>query len=101
MRSQTSQTRQALATAVVLQLARRTHYVEPEMLGLRDLIQPGSVCFDIGAAAGLYTLALSRLAGPKGQVHSFEPVPFAHPFLTRLLGTRSTANVRHHTVALG
>jgi FkbM family methyltransferase len=101
MRSQTSQTRQALATAVVLQLARRTHYVEPEMLGLRDLIQPGNVCFDIGAAAGLYTLALSRLAGPKGQVHSFEPVPFAHPFLTRLLGTRSTANVRHHAVALG
>jgi FkbM family methyltransferase len=90
-----------VALATVLQLARRTHYVEPEMLGLRDLIKPGSVCFDIGAAAGLYTLAFSKLAGPTGQVHSFEPVPFAHPFLTRLLGTRSTANVRHHAVALG
>ena len=101
MTSQTSRTRQALATAAVLQLARRTRFVEPEMLGLRDLIEPGSVCFDIGAAAGLYTLALSRLAGPEGQVHSFEPVPFAHPFLTRLLGTRSTANVHHHAVALG
>jgi FkbM family methyltransferase len=101
MRSQTSTARQAVALATVLQLARRTRFVEPEMLGLRDLVQPGSVCFDIGAAAGLYTLALSKLAGPKGQVHSFEPVPFAHPFLTRLLGTRSTANVRHHPVALG
>ena len=101
MRSQTSTARQAVALAAVLQLARRTRFVEPEMLGLRDLIKPGDVCFDIGAAAGLYTLALSKLAGPEGQVHSFEPVPFAHPFLTRLLGTRSTANVRHHAVALG
>jgi FkbM family methyltransferase len=101
MTSQTSKTRQALATAVVLQLARRTRFVEPEMLGLRDLIQPGSVCFDIGAAAGLYTLALSQLAGPSGQVHSFEPVPFAHPVLTRILGGRSGENVRHHALALG
>jgi FkbM family methyltransferase len=101
MSSQTSKARQALATAIVLQLARQGRYVEPEMLGLRDLVKPGDVCFDIGAAAGLYTLALSQLVGPEGQVHSFEPVPFAHPFLTRLLGTRSTANVRHHAVALG
>jgi len=101
MRSQTSKARQAVATAVVLQLARRTRYVEPEMLGLRDLVQAGSVCFDIGAAAGLYTLALSQLAGPEGQVHSFEPVPFAHPLLTRVLGGRCSENVRHHPVALG
>lgn len=101
MRSQTSTARQAVALAAVLQLARRTRFVEPEMLGLRGLVQPGSVCFDIGAAAGLYTLALSKLAGPKGQVHSFEPVPFAHPVLTRILGGRSSANVCHHAVALG
>ncbi len=101
MGSHTSRARQALAMAIVLQLARRTRYVEPEMLGLRDLVKPGDVCFDIGAAAGLYTLELSKLAGPQGQVHSFEPVPFAHPMLTRLLGGRSSANVRHHAVALG
>jgi FkbM family methyltransferase len=100
MRSQTSKARQALATAIVLQLARQARYVEPEMLGLRHLVKPGNVCFDIGAAAGLYTLELSKLAGPAGQVHSFEPVPFAHPKLTRLLGGRSSANVHHHQVAL-
>jgi FkbM family methyltransferase len=100
MRSHTSKARQALASAIVLQLARQGRYVEPEMLGLRDLVKPGNVCFDIGAAAGLYTLELSKLAGPAGQVHSFEPVPFAHPMLTRLLGGRSSANVRHHPVAL-
>lgn len=101
MRSQTSKARQALATAIVLQLARRGRWVEPEMLGLRDLVKPGNVCFDIGAAAGLYTLELSKLAGPEGQVYSFEPVPFAHPMLTRLLGGRSSENVRHHAFALG
>ncbi len=101
MTSQPSKTRQALAMAIVLQLARRTRFVEPEMLGLSDVVKPGSVCFDIGAAAGLYTLVLSRLTGPQGQVHSFEPVPFAHPALTRLLGGRSSENVRHHPIALG
>src|SRR5215469_16915595 len=101
MTSQTSKARQALAMAIVLQLARSGRWVEPEMLGLRDLVKPGNVCFDIGAAAGLYTLELSKLAGPEGQVHSFEPVPFAHPMLTRLLGGRSSANVCHHPVALG
>jgi FkbM family methyltransferase len=101
MTSPACRARQALATGVVLQLARRTRFAEPEMLGLRDLVKPGSICFDIGAAAGLYTLELSRLAGPKGQVHSFEPVPFAHPVLTRMLGTRTTANVCHHPIALG
>jgi len=99
--SRTSRARQALTAAAVLQLARHGRYVEPEMLGLRDLIEPGSVCFDIGAAAGLYTLEMSRLAGPSGQVHSFEPVPFAHPMLTRLLGARSEPNVCHHAIALG
>jgi len=101
MRSHTSKARQAVASAIVLQLARQGRYVEPEMLGLRDLVKPGNVCFDIGAAAGLYTLELAKLAGPAGQVHSFEPVPFAHPMLTRLLGGRSSENVRHHQVALG
>jgi FkbM family methyltransferase len=101
MGSHTSKARQALASAIVLQLARQGRYVEPEMLGLRDLVKPGNVCFDIGAAAGLYTLELSKLAGPGGQVHSFEPVPFAHPMLTRLLGGRTSANVSHHAVALG
>jgi FkbM family methyltransferase len=59
------------------------------------------VCIDVGSAAGLYTLALTRLAGPSGQVHSVEPLTFAHPVWTRLLAARANRNVRHHAVALG
>jgi FkbM family methyltransferase len=92
--------RAKLTAATVMLLARRTRYLEAELLGLRRLVGPGSVCIDVGSAAGLYTLALSRLAGPSGRVHSVEPLSFAHPVWTRVLRARQARNVRHHAVAL-
>jgi FkbM family methyltransferase len=71
------------------------------MLGLASVVGPGSVCLDVGAAAGLYSLVLSRLVGPSGEVHSIEPLQFAHPVWRRVLGTQDCQNVRHYTVALG
>jgi FkbM family methyltransferase len=93
--------RLTLTASAVMLLARRTRYAETEMLGLPALVGPGSVCIDVGAAAGLYTVALSRLAGQSGQVHSIEPVPFAHPVWTRVLRAQASQNVQHHAVALG
>src|ERR1700759_2688689 len=95
--------RSALTTGVVKVLARHTPYLESEMLGLSSLVGPGSVCLDVGSATGLYTLVLSRLVGPAGKVHSFEPLPlsFVHPVVTRVLDARKAANVQHHTLALG
>jgi FkbM family methyltransferase len=90
-----------VAAATVLAIARYTKWLEPEMLGLSRLVQPGSVCIDVGAAAGLYTLPLSRLVGPSGVVHSIEPLPFAWPVWNRVLRVRTFPNVRHHTVAVG
>lgn len=92
--------RAKLTAASVMLAARWTRYLEPELLGLAEVVAPGSVCVDVGAAAGLYTLALSRLAGPAGQVHSIEPLSFSHPMWTRLLRAREAPNVRHHAVAL-
>jgi FkbM family methyltransferase len=93
--------RAEITASAVMLLARCTPYLETEMLGLKDLIGPGDVCVDVGAAAGVYTLAMSQLAGPSGHVHSVEPLSFARPVWTRVLGARSAANVRHHAVALG
>lgn len=93
--------RPTLTASVIRLVARRTRYLEPELLGLAEIVGPGAVCFDVGAAAGLYTVELSRLVGPSGRVHSVEPLTFAHPLWTRLLGARRSPNVRHHTVALG
>lgn len=38
---------------------------------VESLVNPGMCCFDVGAAIGYYTLALSRLASP-GRVYAFE-----------------------------
>lgn len=38
------------------------------------LVKPGMRAFDIGANAGFYTLALSRLVGERGRVWAFEPL---------------------------
>jgi FkbM family methyltransferase len=92
--------RAEITTAAVMAMARWTPYLETEMLGLRDLVRPGSVCVDVGAAAGLYTLVMSRLAGPAGQIHSIEPLPFARPVWSRILAARAAANVHHHELAL-
>jgi FkbM family methyltransferase len=90
-----------MTSATVMAIARYTKWLEREMLGLSSLVGPGSVCVDVGAAAGLYTLPLSRLAGPSGLVHSVEPLPFAWPTWNRVLRVRSFPNVRYHAVALG
>lgn len=89
-----------MAAATVMAIARFTKWLEPEMLGLSELVGPGSVCIDVGAAAGLYTLPLSQLAGPTGTVHSIEPLPFAWPIWNRLLRVRRISNVRFHAVAV-
>jgi FkbM family methyltransferase len=93
--------RDKVTNAAVMLLARWTPYLESELLGLTSVVGPGSVCLDAGAAAGLYSLALSRLAGPSGEVHSIEPLSFAHPVWRRVLLTRDYQNVRYHAMALG
>src|SRR5712691_4000859 len=41
---------------------------------IQRYVKPGMIVFDIGANAGFYTLAFSRLVGEKGQVWAFEPL---------------------------
>jgi FkbM family methyltransferase len=90
-----------VAAAAIHALARWTPYVESEICGLRRLVRPGDVCIDIGAAGGIYTMALSWLAGPTGRVHSVEPLPFANLHVARMLNVGRATNVRQHAVALG
>lgn len=79
----------------------RIPFLEKELLVLRQLVGPGGVCIDVGAAGGAHLWALSRLVGPGGAVHGFEPRPASHRILAvqrRLLRRR---NVRVHRLALG
>ncbi|MFI9010520.1 FkbM family methyltransferase [Actinosynnema sp. NPDC053489] len=96
-----TEVRGAAVAGALRVLARLTPFVEPELIGLRDVVRPGDVCVDVGAALGLYTVTLSRLVGPHGTVHSIEPLVFAHPALSFLLRPREGRNVVRHSVALG
>ncbi|TDD24494.1 FkbM family methyltransferase [Nonomuraea diastatica] len=91
-----------LTTAAgALRAGARVSLSEPELLGLAGFVRPGAVCFDVGAAYGMYTFPLARLAGQTGQVHSFEPLPVPYRILEagrRAVGAR---NVQVTNAALG
>lgn len=42
---------------------------------LRTVIKPGSVCVDVGANIGYFTVMMSKLSGTTGRVYAFEPEP--------------------------
>lgn len=49
------------------------HYEADKQALVQRLVKPGMRIFDIGANAGFYTLAFSRLVGNQGHVWAFEP----------------------------
>jgi FkbM family methyltransferase len=40
---------------------------------LVDRVKPGAVCIDVGAAEGVFTVLMSKLAGTAGHIFAFEP----------------------------
>ena len=63
-------------------------------------VRPGMVCFDIGANVGFYSLLMSKIAGPRGIVVAFEPVPRNCGFLRRHLLINACTNVVVQDLAL-
>jgi FkbM family methyltransferase len=61
-------------------------------LALRDLCQPGSIVFDVGANEGWLTLLISRLVGPKGIVCAFEANPHILDVITKNLVSNGCNN---------
>lgn len=57
------------------QLMAGRYYERHVCAGLRQLIQPGMTCVDVGANVGLLTLFMAHHAGKTGQVFAFEPHP--------------------------
>ncbi len=67
---------------------------EPEVTALiQHLAKPGQVWFDVGANIGYYTILLSRLVGPQGWVHAFEPNSVVADYLTQSLVLNDIHNV--------
>lgn len=79
----------------------RSGYYEPETVALFErFLRPGMVALDVGGHIGQYTLVASRLVGPGGQVHSFEPDPETFAWLQHNCELNGLANVRTNRIAL-
>ena len=66
-----------------------------------SLASPGMVALDVGADIGYYTLQLSRLVGPTGQVVAFEPIPKARERLEHNIAANGLLNIIVSELALG
>lgn len=64
-----------LPEAVSSEIALSGVYEPALTILLIQILEPGSVFFDVGAHRGYFTLLASRLVGASGQVHAFEPTP--------------------------
>jgi len=64
-------------------------------------VKPGFTIVDAGANFGWYTTLFSRLTGPGGQVHAFEPMPPAADVLETNCELNRCENVTINRCALG
>lgn len=64
-------------------------------------LQPGDVCWDIGASIGLYSTLFGKAVGASGQVVTFEPENRSREKLLANIALNELKNVRAFPVALG
>jgi FkbM family methyltransferase len=72
---------------------------ETTLFGL--IVQPGTTVLEIGANIGMHTIDLSRLVGPAGAVHAFEPQRLVFQVLCANLALNSRPNVFTYQAAVG
>jgi FkbM family methyltransferase len=65
------------------------------------IVQPGMTVLDIGANIGAHTIELSRLTGPSGAVHAFEPQRLVFQVLCANVALNSRTNVFTYHAAVG
>jgi len=79
----------AQAPGLYALLLRRQRTVNLEKVDFLALVRRGDVIVDAGANVGAYTLLFSHLAGRRGRVHAFEPVPPTFAALAAHLGRQA------------
>lgn len=68
---------------------------------LSRIIRPGMHVADVGANLGLYSLLMSRLAGPSGRIYVFEPDQLMAGALRKNLAANDAANTEVFACAVG
>lgn len=74
---------------------------EAEVHLFGQIVRPGDVVLEAGANIGSHTVALSRLAGPTGRVHAFEPQAQVHQLLCANLVANGCQNAWTYQCAVG
>lgn len=75
-------------------------YESAAMAILPEIVNSGSVVYDIGGNIGLYARQFSRLVGADGQVYCFEPNPIALHYLSHNLAVCKADNYLIFPIAL-
>jgi FkbM family methyltransferase len=74
----------------------------PVQDALARTLRPGMTVWDVGAHIGFFSALASRLVGPTGVVHAFEPLPANRERLARTLELNACADtVVVHPLAVG
>ena len=68
-------------------------YEPNSLFVIKNMLSKGSVCFDIGANAGIFTLALSKWVGEQGLIVAFEPSSREFPLLEETISLNRLSNV--------
>lgn len=64
-------------------------------------LKPGMTAIDVGGNIGIYALTFSKLVGPQGKVHSFEPEPKNFLRLSENVGLNQAVNTTINAAAVG
>ena len=67
---------------------------------LEEITRTGWTALDVGANIGAHALRLTKLVGPSGRVHAFEPMDFAYAKLRRNAALNRLPNLEIHQLAL-
>jgi FkbM family methyltransferase len=65
------------------------------------IVKPGDTVLDVGANIGIVSLWLSKLVGPTGRVHAFEPNPELCEMLAQAIRRNEASNICPYAIALG
>lgn len=73
-------------------LREQNDWFEDELRFLRTIVEPASLCLDIGANYGLYSFSLAKRC-PDGQVWSYEPCAATADYLEAGIAANGFANI--------
>ncbi|WP_158531525.1 FkbM family methyltransferase [Hyphomonas sp. GM-8P] len=74
---------------------------EPEAPYMKELCTRGDTCLHFGASDGRHSYLLSKIVGPAGTVHAFEPSKYSYGIMCRLIRWHKLGNVHPHNYAIG